>query len=124
MAQFGLLLAPSRVHVTPRFMFGTDLLVAFLFVCFFVVFAVSIFSATLSLPLQLLRNWDRGRESGTQDGMDVEVDFDLAVLEVEERRPGRVVIGRSRGGEMGLEEIGEGLREGWLVVVVVVAGRA
>jgi hypothetical protein len=105
-------------------MFGNDLLVASLFVCFFVVFAVSIFSATLSLPLQLLRNWDRGRECRTQDRMDVEVDLDLAVLEVEEVSLSLVVIGRSRGGEMGLEEIGEGLREGWLVVVVVVvAGR-
>lgn len=53
----------------------------------------------------------------------MEVDFDLAVLEVEEVSLSLVVIGRSRVGEMGLEEYGEGLREGWLVVVVVVAGR-
>jgi hypothetical protein len=50
--------------------------------------------------------------------MDVDVDFDFAVLEVEEWRLGRVVIGRSRVRELGLEELGEGLGEGWLVVVV------
>jgi hypothetical protein len=55
--------------------------------------------------------------------VDVEVDFDPAVvLEVEDvsLRVVVVVVGRSRGGELGLEEIGEGLGEGWLVVVVIV----
>lgn len=50
------------------------------------------------------------------------MDFDLAVLEVEEWRLGRVVIGRSRVRKLGLEEVGESLGEGWLVVVVVVVG--
>ena len=49
----------------------------------------------------------------------MDVDLDLAVLEVEEWRLGRVVVGRSRVGKLGLEEVGEGLGEGWLVVVVV-----
>jgi len=56
----------------------------------------------------------------------VEVDFDLAVFEVEDVGLRLVVvvivivIGRRRGGELGMEEIGEGLGEGWLVVVVIV----
>jgi hypothetical protein len=49
--------------------------------------------------------------------MDVDADFDFAVSEVEEWRLGRVVIGRSWVRKLRLEEIGEGLGEGWLVVL-------
>jgi hypothetical protein len=50
--------------------------------------------------------------------MDVDVDFDFAVLEVEEWGLDIVVGSRSWVRKLRLEEIGEGLGEGWLVVVV------
>jgi hypothetical protein len=73
---------------------------------------------SLSLPLQLLRDGDWGWESGTQDGVDVDVDFDFAVSEVEEWGLGIVVGSRSWVRKLRFEKVGEGLGEGWLIVVM------